>query len=741
MKKLLSLLIIFSIILSNINVFGNYIYEEKQTKNLTDAIFYEERTILTKEGFIKAYVGYVDLQNPNISLKVLSSSNGVSTLETVKDMAIKNDTKLAINADFFNMTSGETNMLGMTYKNSELISTPALDNMVSFVLSEDNEIFMDYFSHSCEITSPQGYTCPVYQINKVPVSTGAITMLTSHWGKLNYNDYDALFVKDDVVIEISKKGEEKSQIPDGAYVLLTNGEINGFFDNFQIGDEVKIKTEILPNDIKIKEATGGNTLIVKDGKVATFTNNITGNSQRTAIGITKDKKQLILLTIDGRNKNIPGLNQTELAKFMMYLGAYDAINLDGGGSSTFVIKDEKGNFSVKNDVTYPRKVSTSIGILSNTKSDKKVKRGEIIPSEKIVLLGDFVSFNANFYDKYENLLNKDSDVEFFDEKGNKINGDFYPQKAGTYKIYAKYKNFKVSTEIKCIDTLFSIDILEDNINLKKGESKSLNVFGYSPIGEKVKVPLSLLDFDYDNDLCEITDDKITLKEDASFILSASFKDTKDYIVINKDDSLKRLPASVYSKDIFMGEFSNGKKVAVSSDIKLAPTLLNRIYAFKRLEKLSSYKSAFLTSSDYKLDEYENVKDAKNYTEEKIENTLFITLNTQNDYLSTNEFNSLYNAVNGDCKNIVITTKNPPSHLRDFDEGMLKKFLSIGKNNGKNIFYVYNGESKNVILEDNIRYISLAYVGDYNLENRVQNEKLCEYIEFSVSGNDIKYTFK
>ena len=56
---------------------------------------------------------------------------------------------------------------------------------------------------------------------------------------------------------------------------------------------------------------------------------------RTAIAITK--KEILLITVDGRDKHAAGMNLIELAKIMRWLGAKDGINLDGGGSTTMWI--------------------------------------------------------------------------------------------------------------------------------------------------------------------------------------------------------------------------------------------------------------------------------------------------------------------------------------------------------------------------------------------------------------------
>lgn len=69
---------------------------------------------------------------------------------------------------------------------------------------------------------------------------------------------------------------------------------------------------------------------------------------RTAVAITKNNK-VLLITIDGRNANSAGMSLFELSKLMRWLQADDAINLDGGGSTTLWIN----NWGENGVVNYP----------------------------------------------------------------------------------------------------------------------------------------------------------------------------------------------------------------------------------------------------------------------------------------------------------------------------------------------------------------------------------------------------
>lgn len=96
----------------------------------------------------------------------------------------------------------------------------------------------------------------------------------------------------------------------------------------------------------VENAIGGGPRLVKNGKVhITFSEEIfTGsgfqnaaNYARTAVGWTRGNR-LILLVVDGRQPGHSlGLTLTQLARVLISLGCVEAINLDGGGSSAFVV--------------------------------------------------------------------------------------------------------------------------------------------------------------------------------------------------------------------------------------------------------------------------------------------------------------------------------------------------------------------------------------------------------------------
>ena len=92
----------------------------------------------------------------------------------------------------------------------------------------------------------------------------------------------------------------------------------------------------------IREAVSGRQMLLDNGVQQSRSTRL---EPRTAVGVTRDGKRLFILVADGRRKEYSnGLSYADMAQIFKRLGAYDAINLDGGGSSSFSIEVATGDF-------------------------------------------------------------------------------------------------------------------------------------------------------------------------------------------------------------------------------------------------------------------------------------------------------------------------------------------------------------------------------------------------------------
>ena len=120
---------------------------------------------------------------------------------------------------------------------------------------------------------------------------------------------------------------------------------------------------------QIQEAVGGSVYLVKDGKavVTSAADYYNSRHSRTCVGITAEGK-VVMMVLDGRQEPFSaGGSAEELAQIMLDAGCVTAINLDGGGSTTFVAKQEGSNtLTVVNRPSdgYERSVSSSLMVVS-----------------------------------------------------------------------------------------------------------------------------------------------------------------------------------------------------------------------------------------------------------------------------------------------------------------------------------------------------------------------------------------
>ncbi len=96
----------------------------------------------------------------------------------------------------------------------------------------------------------------------------------------------------------------------------------------------------VPEDLHA--AVSGRPMLVRDGAIDSLSldtfEHARNRHPRTAVGVSEDGRTVYLVVADGRRAHSRGLNLYELSALLHELGAHDAINLDGGGSSTMYVE-------------------------------------------------------------------------------------------------------------------------------------------------------------------------------------------------------------------------------------------------------------------------------------------------------------------------------------------------------------------------------------------------------------------
>lgn len=155
----------------------------------------------------------------------------------------------------------------------------------------------------------------------------------------------------------------------------------------------------------VREAVASFGDIFENGRARSGLDNTT-RASRTAIGIKNDGT-VVMLMVDGRQAPYSvGMTMAEVAAAMEDLGCVQAINLDGGGSSTFATQREGEPESSTAGLTlrcrpsdgYERKVSNTIMVLSTAKPTGQFDHAVLTPNDEVYTPGSTVQFEATGID-------------------------------------------------------------------------------------------------------------------------------------------------------------------------------------------------------------------------------------------------------------------------------------------------------------------------------------------------------
>nr|WP_255671946.1 phosphodiester glycosidase family protein [Glycomyces amatae] len=103
-----------------------------------------------------------------------------------------------------------------------------------------------------------------------------------------------------------------------------------------VGDEVAVDYAPLVEGEVPQTAVSGRQVLVEDGRIVPHDDRT--RHPRTAVGVSEDGATLYVVTVDGRQAASGGYSLDELAEQLLAMGAHDALNLDGGGSSTLLAR-------------------------------------------------------------------------------------------------------------------------------------------------------------------------------------------------------------------------------------------------------------------------------------------------------------------------------------------------------------------------------------------------------------------
>lgn len=295
--------------------------------------------------------------NPNLKLSPALASDKMGKKSTISTIARRNNSIVAINGTFFKPATGVP--LGTLMINKKMYTGPIYDRVA-----------MGFFDNGYDMARIQLNACiktwnqsiKVDNINQPRTLSTHVIVYTPEWGKrapISPKYGEQIAVQDNKIIEVSTS---QLGIPENGYVVVGPAQqLNKIAEQ----KEVKLDIQTAPEWENVNHIISGGPYLVKKSQVFVDTaeqnlGSIGGRNPRTAIGYTANN-HFIIVTVDGREKASVGMTLNELANFMKSIGCYNAMNLDGGGSTVLYVKGKvvnhpqvQGGIALSNALTLNR---------------------------------------------------------------------------------------------------------------------------------------------------------------------------------------------------------------------------------------------------------------------------------------------------------------------------------------------------------------------------------------------------
>jgi exopolysaccharide biosynthesis protein len=283
----------------------------------------------------------------------------------------------AVNGDFFRIRTGpyQGDPLGLQIVNGLLVSSPT---GASFWINANGRPKMGHVKSKFKANLPNGQTLR-FEINEECLDDEAI-LYTDTLGPSTRTEGALEIILDDIkglskpglaigdtftakVHKISSTGD--STLQKDTMILAVSPKQKAKADGLKQDDVISFSLQTTPDLTSVKTAIAGGPILIKDGKKIDLKRKPVRHP-RTAIGFNDE--HFFLVVVDGRQEGLSvGMTLKELASLMLSLGCKEAMNLDGGGSSTFYLGGK-----VLNSPSDGRQRSIANGLVLLRREKKKI---------------------------------------------------------------------------------------------------------------------------------------------------------------------------------------------------------------------------------------------------------------------------------------------------------------------------------------------------------------------------------
>ncbi|MEW5800389.1 MAG: phosphodiester glycosidase family protein [Bacteroidota bacterium] len=442
----------------------------------------------------------VDLTNPLLTLESYRPNSLTKTTAQCTANDKPNHRVIgAVNGGFFSFETG------WPVHNQVVNGKPVLGistKKSAFAFTEERDVIIDRFSFSGMVVAKDGSSLVINESNTTR-SSGKTVLYSSFKGTTTGTDATgaeaALFIlppsssrtNDTLLAVVMEKGIGNVAIPADGYVLSGGSGTPSTFitGKLAVNDTVKLYLAYNPfggaSVKKLTQLISGNGHLIKDGvaypALGDYDQSGSGFNDvrhpRTFAGINDDTTKVYLCTVDGRQASSIGMTFTEMANFLIAIGVKDAFNLDGGGSTTMVVRGKVVN--APSDPGGERSVANTLQVISTAPAGS-LNHLNILEDRADIFQGNTFQFHAEGKDEYLNPLplptgtvwSADTTIGTIDSTGlfsAKITND-------TGWVHLKYNNISDSVQV-FVRVIKQLRVVPSVLTMVPGERLTLTVRG------------------------------------------------------------------------------------------------------------------------------------------------------------------------------------------------------------------------------------------------------------------------
>jgi hypothetical protein len=321
--------------------------EAPSVESVAPGIAYGDYQLETAVGPLAIHIVAVEPHHSDVRIgSVVADDSLISHGETVGSMARRTRAVAGINGDFFDI--GNTNRpINMVVRDGALLQLPYKRYVLA--ITRDGDARIAEFNFTGEVVI-NDRTMPLDGLDEMPQPGGGISLLTPLYGRVPPHDDVTLAALEPLQgmpplarYRVTRVVDNLSAQPPGYYVAIGVSD-SGMVGVPQSGDVIVANGDLSPLGLSsITAAVGGGALILHGGEWyddydAPYREENSKRMPCSGAAIAPDGR-LFLVEVDGRQADLSvGVTRREFAALMRSLGATEGLLLDGGGSSTLVVR-------------------------------------------------------------------------------------------------------------------------------------------------------------------------------------------------------------------------------------------------------------------------------------------------------------------------------------------------------------------------------------------------------------------